>query len=218
MSLVFGPKSNAIAVLVLIVIIGSLFLAGALAYAYYRTTFVTETRVPLEQPIPFSHQHHVAMMGIDCRYCHTSVEVAANAGLPGTHTCMTCHSQIWSSSPLLQVVRESFKNSRPIQWNRVNRLPDFVYFNHAIHVAKGIGCSSCHGRVDQMPITWKHMDFQMRQCLDCHESPEKFIRPRDQVFNMKWQAPEDQERLGAELVREYHIPKERMMDCTLCHR
>lgn len=131
---------------------------------------------------------------------------------------MTCHSQIWKNSPILDPVRESYRNQVPIAWNRVYRLPDYVYFNHSIHVGKGMGCTSCHGRIDQMPITWKHEAFYMRQCLDCHRNPEKNVRPEDQVFNMKWHAQEDQDRLGIMLMEKYKIRKQPLTDCTTCHR
>ena len=135
--------------------------------------------MPREQPIPFSHAHHVGGLGIDCRYCHTSVETSSFAGIPPTKTCMNCHSQIWSTSPTLEPVRESFRTGVSIQWTRVNDLPDYVYFNHSIHVNKGIGCESCHGRVDRMPLTWQENSLQMDWCLDCHRDPGKHIRPRD---------------------------------------
>src|SRR5437660_2869412 len=140
--------------------------------------------VTREQPVQLSHKHHVGDDGIDCRYCHTSVEKSAFAGVPPTETCMTCHSQIWTESPLLAPVRESYRTGRPIQWQRVHDLPDFVYFNHSIHIKKGIGCVSCHGRIDEMPITRKHQTLSMRWCLSCHRSPEKNMRPHEKVFDL----------------------------------
>src|ERR687887_2196966 len=151
---------------------------------------------PVEQPIPFSHKHHVGDDGIDCRYCHTSVEKSSFAGLPPTQTCMNCHSQIWSQSPMLEPVRQSAQTGQPLQWNRVHVLGDFVYFDHSIHVQKGIGCSTCHGRIDEMPLTWKAESLQMSWCLECHRNPERFVRPKDQVFNMAWQPPANQEEVG----------------------
>ena len=219
MPAIFKPKHNAIFRLVLIGIAGFLLLGGGLETAIYWSSYVTGTNLAEAQPIPFSHKHHVGELGLDCRYCHTSVEKAASAGMPSTHTCMTCHSIIWQNSPVLAPVRDSYKNQIPISWNRIYRLPDYVYFNHSIHVGKGMGCTSCHGRIDQMPITWKHEAFYMRQCLACHRNPEKNIRPVDQVFNMKWQAPQDQDHLGMTLLEKYKIPnQQRLTDCTTCHR
>ena len=140
----------------------------------------------VEQPIQFSHERHVAGNGIDCRYCHTSVEKAAFAGIPPTKTCMNCHSQIWAQSPYLEPVRASFRNDTSLEWNRVNDLPDFVYFDHSIHVAKGVGCETCHGRVDEMPLVWQAARLQMSWCLDCHRNPVKNVRPKQEVFNLNW--------------------------------
>src|SRR5439155_22394064 len=158
-------------------------------------------------------------IGIDCRYCHTSVEKAAFAGIPPTKTCMNCHSQIWAQSPYLEPVRESFRTDKSLEWTRVNDLPDFVYFDHSIHVNKGVGCETCHGRVDQMPLTWKANDLHMAWCLDCHRHPENFLRPKDQVFTMGWQPPTDQRTLGRQLVEQYHIePAFKLTNCSICHR
>jgi hypothetical protein len=158
-------------------------------------------------------------MGIDCRYCHTSVEKAAFAGIPPTKTCMNCHSQIWAQSPYLEPVRESFRTDRSLEWTRVNDLPDFVYFDHSIHVNKGVGCETCHGRVDEMPLMYQAATLQMRWCLDCHRNPEKYLRPKEQVFTMGWQPPVDQAVLGARLKREYHIRDEFVLtSCSTCHR
>src|SRR4029077_19142589 len=154
---------------------------------------------------PFSHEHHVAQLGIDCRYCHTSVETSAFAGMPPTATCMNCHKQIWTNTALLEPVRTSFSTNQPLRWSRVHDLPDFVYFNHSIHVAKGVGCATCHGRVDGMPLLFQNASLQMEWCLDCHRNPAKYIRPKDQVFNLAWQPPADRPNLGSRLVREYHV-------------
>lgn len=172
---------------------------------------------PVDQPVPFSHKHHVTDVGIDCRFCHATVENSAFAGIPPVATCMTCHSQLFADVALLKPVRDSWNTRVPLQWNRVNQLPDFVYFNHSIHISKGVGCVSCHGRVDQMPLTRRVASLSMAWCLDCHRAPEKFIRPREHVFDMAWQ-PQDQEKLGPELVRAYAIDTARLTDCSLCHR
>ena len=128
-------------------------------------------------------------LGIDCRYCHTSVETEGFAGMPPTHTCMTCHSQIWSDSPMLEPVRASLRERKPLAWTRVHDLPDFVYFHHGIHVQKGVACVSCHGRVDQMPLTWKEEPMTMEWCLNCHRHPERHLRPKEEVFLMDWVPP-----------------------------
>lgn len=197
------------------------FVAAGIVYAVYRSPYVTRQNVPQDQQVPFSHQHHVAGLGIDCRYCHTSVEESSFAGIPPTETCMTCHSRVWTDAPILSPVRQSHARNEPLQWNRVNQTPEFVFFNHSIHVQKGVGCSSCHGRVDQMPLTWKAHSLYMRWCLDCHESPEKQLRPQDQIFNMQWQPPSNQEELGKALLTTYNISSNRLQqlkDCSMCHR
>src|SRR6476619_1097687 len=180
-------------------IYGAVFVVAALFWAaaeIQSSPYVTYAGVRRPQPVPFSHQHHVSGLGIDCRYCHTSVEKSSFAGIPPTHTCMSCHSQVWTDAPMLAPVRNSLATDQPLHWDRVNQLPDFVFFNHSIHVDKGIGCSTCHGRVDQMPLTWKAHSLYMRWCLDCHEAPERHIRPKDQIYNMKWEPPSNQIERG----------------------
>jgi NAD-dependent SIR2 family protein deacetylase len=173
----------------------------------------------VEQPVQFSHAHHVGGMGIDCRYCHTSVEESAFANIPPTKTCMNCHSQIWSTAPILEPVRASFRDNTPLQWNRVHDLPDFVYFNHSIHVKKGMGCATCHGPVDKMPLMYQQATLQMSWCLDCHRNPAKYIRPRQEVFNMNWQPPAADPGLGERLVKDYKIASaEQLTSCSTCHR
>lgn len=192
-----------------------------LGYALYRSPYTTEVKVPLLQPVPFSHQHHVAGLGLDCRYCHTSVEKSSCAGVPPTETCMTCHSEVWKDAPILTPVRQSLASGQPLEWKRVNQTPDFVFFNHSIHVRKGIGCSTCHGPVDQMPITWKAHSLYMRWCLDCHQQPGQYLRPKDQIFNMEWQPPPDQLQRGRTLLTYYGISTNRLQqltDCSMCHR
>lgn len=183
-----------------------------------RLYFVNHVYIPKDQPVPFSHKHHVTGLGIDCRYCHTSVEEAAFANIPPTETCMTCHSQIWTDAPNLEPVRESYRSNVSIEWNRVHDLPDFVYFNHSIHISKGIGCQSCHGQVDQMPLMWKEHSLNMEWCLECHREPEKFIRPKDQVFNMNYVSQVDQAVLGPQLVKEYDVQTSQLTNCSICHR
>jgi hypothetical protein len=181
-----------------------------------RSPYATGVGVNVAQPVQFSHKHHVGDDGIDCRYCHTSVEDSSFAGIPPTETCMNCHSQIWAQAPALEPVRESWRTGRPIQWARVHDLPDFVYFNHSIHVQKGFGCATCHGPVHEMALTYKAETLQMEWCLECHRNPAKYVRPREEVFNMHWQPPANQLVLGEQLVREYNIQS--MTSCSICHR
>jgi Cytochrome c7 and related cytochrome c len=203
-------------------IFGALFLVIGLLWliaAINRSSYVTEQNVARAQPVPFSHDHHVGGLGIDCRYCHTSVEVSSFAGIPATAVCMNCHSQIWSTSEVLAPVRESFRTNTPIRWTRVHNLPDFAYFNHGIHVRKGVGCSTCHGSVDQMQLMWQAASLQMEWCLDCHRAPERFLRPREEVFNMAWRPGTDQVQLGRALMKEYNIKSPATLtSCSTCHR
>ncbi len=199
---------------------------------WQRSPYVTYAGVVRPQPVPFSHQHHVGGLGIDCRYCHTSVETSGFAGIPPTKTCMNCHSEIWTSAPLLEPVRESLRSGRSLEWNRVNDLPDFVYFDHSIHINKGVGCNTCHGPVDRMPLMFNYASLQMEWCIQCHRGPEKNLRPRDQVFNMRYQQPtsdlpvvvdgksfSEQMDLGKYLAQKYHLRS--VLDitsCNTCHR
>ncbi|HZQ90188.1 MAG TPA: cytochrome c3 family protein [Terriglobales bacterium] len=203
-------------------IFGAVFVLLAFGYmgeAIQRSPYVTYMGVAQSQPVPFSHQHHVGGLGLDCRYCHTSVEVSGFAGIPPTKTCMNCHSQIWTNAPVLEPVRNSFRTGQSLQWTRVHDLPDFVYFDHSIHIDKGIGCSSCHGRVDQMPLTFAASSLQMEWCLDCHRSPEKNLRPRSEVFNMAYEQPKDQMALGNKLKHDYHLRSvQDITSCNTCHR
>jgi hypothetical protein len=200
-------------------IFGAVFLLAGAGWAwarFIRSDYVTGVRVFRDQPVQFSHQHHVAGLGIDCRYCHTSVEKSSFAGIPQTEICMNCHSQIWINSPMLDPVRDSYKTGKSISWVRVHNLADFVYFNHSIHVAKGVGCVTCHGRVDRMPLTTQVASLHMEWCLECHRYPERYVRPRDRVFDMEWE-PADQLALGSKLVKEYRI-KQNNTSCSVCHR
>jgi hypothetical protein len=199
-------------------IFGAVFILAGLGWAALviaRSPYSTGEDVALEQPVPFSHEHHVGHLGIDCRYCHTSVEESWYAGMPSTKTCMNCHSQIWVGSDMLAPVRESYRTDRSIAWQRVHNVPDFTYFDHSIHVKKGVGCASCHGRVDQMPLMWQEHSLLMEWCLDCHRHPERHVRPRDEVFNMAWQA-KNQEAEGRDLVAKHKI--ENQTHCSTCHR
>ncbi len=218
MAQIFHPSMKVISRASIVVVLLVVALISWVAAEIYRSGYTTEVNVPRGQLIPFSHEHHVNGLGISCNYCHTSVEQSSFAGIPPTHTCMTCHSQIWNTSPLLQPVRESYRTQRPLQWIRVNDLPDFVYFNHSIHVNKGIGCVTCHGRVDLMPLTWRANTLFMSWCLDCHRAPEKYLRPKEEVFNMTWKPKEDQLALGRRLIQTYNIRVHQLSDCSICHR
>ncbi len=232
MSQIFHRSTNSLS---RATIFGAVFIVAALGwlvYAIQGSPYVTYAGVRKPQPVPFSHQHHVTGLGIDCRYCHTSVENSSFAGIPPTKTCMNCHSQIWTNAKLLEPVRASYRSGESLQWTRVNQLPDFVFFNHSIHVTKGVGCNTCHGPVDQMPLMYQAESLQMEWCLGCHRAPQNHLRPRDQVFNMRYQQPSstnpievdgksytDQVALGTALVKKYGVRS--VMDitsCSTCHR
>ena len=202
-------------------IVGAAIAAGALltaAYTLDRGSFTTNVGIAPDQPVPFSHKHHVTDDGIDCRYCHTTVETSHFAGIPATEICMSCHSQIWKESPMLAPVRDSYRTGKPLVWTRVHDLPDFVYFNHSIHVAKGIGCESCHGRVDRMPLMRRAHTLQMSWCLECHGQPEEFVRDRTEIYKFGEPRPTKAREHGLELVREYGIDSKQLLDCWICHR
>jgi hypothetical protein len=216
MSQIFHHSTNTLSKLS---IFGALFLVAAGLWAVLeinRSPYVTRAGDAREQPVPFSHAHHVGGLGIDCRYCHDTVEVSASAGMPPTKTCMNCHSQIWSQSPMLEPVRESFRTDRSIEWVRVHDLPDFAYFDHSAHVNKGVGCSTCHGRVDQMPLMAQAASLLMEWCLECHRNPERYVRPKGEVFNAAWEPPIDQLEKGRELVKLYGVKPR--TSCSTCHR
>src|SRR5215813_2333160 len=236
MAQIFQRYANTLA---RVTIFGALFIAGFVLWVIggvVRSPYATDQGIEREQPVPFSHQHHVSGLGIDCRYCHTSVEESSFAGIPPTKTCMNCHAQMWTNADLLAPVRYSFRTGQSIQWVRVHDLPDFVYFNHSIHVNKGVGCYSCHGPVDEMPLMYAENTLQMEWCLDCHRQPEKFLRPREQVFNMKYDQPTpahpvevavdgqkksytSQFELGRDLRTLYHLrTTQDITSCSTCHR
>jgi hypothetical protein len=216
MSLLFRPRHNTAAQISLFVVAaGALGGLGGLLI-FVRTPFARGMQDPIEQPIQFDHRHHTRDEGIDCRYCHNTVDKAASASIPPTQLCLNCHSQIWNKSPLLEPVRQSFIENKPIEWRRVNKVPQFVFFNHAIHVNKGVGCVSCHGRVDQMAAVEKAEPLTMGFCLDCHRHPEKNLRPVSEVVNMDWQPSGDPEETGKALVEENHVHTR--TSCTTCHR
>ena len=197
----------------LLIVVGSLIFTAILVA---RSNYVTRAHEFVEQPVQFSHRHHVTDDGIDCRYCHTSVETSPFAGIPPTKTCMNCHSQIWNQAPILEPIRASFREDKPVRWVRVHDLPDFVYFNHSIHVKKGMGCETCHGRIDEMPLTLQENTLQMEWCINCHRNPTNYVRPRAEIYTMGYKPPVPQSVMGPQLVKEYGIRGN--TSCSTCHR
>ncbi|HCU24589.1 MAG TPA: cytochrome C [Deltaproteobacteria bacterium] len=218
MSQTFRPSANFFFKLVVLGIGAGVLSVGLLFYLDARSDYVTGVNVAPEQPIPFSHKHHVQGLGLDCRYCHTSVEISPFAGMPSTHTCMTCHSQLFSDSQALKALRDSSEKNLPISWTRVQRLADFAYFDHSIHVQKGVGCSTCHGQVQAMPLVWEHKRFLMQECLECHRQPQKYLRPPEEIFNMSWKKTADNAAERKNLVEHYRIHTNLLTNCSTCHR
>ncbi len=200
-----------------LVFLAGLALTGVLVVA--RSPYITNQRVTRDQPVQFSHKHHVGDDGIDCRYCHTSVETSAYAGIPPTKTCMNCHSVLFNNVSYLEPVRESYRTEQSIQWVKVHRLADYVYFNHSIHINKGIGCSSCHGAVNEMSLVYQASPLTMQWCLDCHRNPQPNLRPKEEIFNMNWTAPAKQEEIGKRLAADYNLRSTAdLTSCSTCHR
>ena len=197
----------------LLIVVGSLIFTAILVA---RSNYVTRAHEYVEQPVQFSHRHHVKDDGIDCRYCHTSVETSSFAGIPPTKTCMNCHSVLFANASFLEPVRASFRDNKPLRWVRVHDLPDFVYFNHSIHIKKGVGCETCHGRVDQMPLMEQVNTLQMEWCLNCHRNPENYVRPRSEITTMGYRPSVPQSVIGPQLVKEYGINS--LTSCSTCHR
>jgi len=233
MAQIFHRSANSLSRLSILAVVGVVTVLLGAAWEIQRAPYVTYQEVAQSQPVPFSHQHHNAGLGIDCRYCHTSVEQSSYAGIPPTKTCMNCHSQIWTNAPMLEPVRESYRTGKSLMWTKVNYLPDYVYFNHSIHVNKGVGCLSCHGPVNKMPLMYQASSMRMEWCLECHRAPEKFLRPKDQVFNMNYEQPSelhpvkladgaaytDQAALGSALKTQYNIRTvQDITSCNTCHR
>jgi len=215
MAQIFSRSSNALAR-------GSLVLAGLMVVALgvaldqlQRSPWVTRQGQRPDQPVPFSHKHHVQGMGLQCQYCHVTVERSSYAGIPPTRICMNCHAQLWTNAQLLEPVRQSWATGEPIAWTKVHDLPDFVYFNHSIHVNKGIGCATCHGRVDQMPLMYAQNTLQMEWCLDCHRNPAKYLRPTSQIYNMAWEAPSEEHPVWCAVSNaRLSVPKTQSVDCA----
>ena len=219
MAQVFHRAANNVAK---ISIVTAIVLAGVAGFVYtqiIRSSYITRQYVEKQQPVQFSHKHHVGDDGIDCRYCHTAVETSSSAGIPPTQTCMNCHTQIWSDSPYLEPVRASYRENKPIEWERVHDLPEYAYFNHSIHIAKGVGCSTCHGQIDNMPAVYQANTLQMEWCLACHREPEKFIRPKSEIYNMQWQDGDLTAEERLQMKADYKIrSKEMLTSCSTCHR
>jgi hypothetical protein len=195
--------------------VGPLYALGLVYYAGAPRT--TDVGYMPAQPVPYSHALHAGELGIDCRYCHTNVDRASHASIPSTETCMNCHRSIWTTSAKLLPVRESYATNKPIEWVRVHDLPDYVYFDHSAHVTRGVGCVSCHGRVDQMTEVWQDQPLTMSWCLDCHRAPERNLRPVDEVTNMAWQPPEGDALAYGKMLRERNDINP-PTDCSTCHR
>jgi hypothetical protein len=219
MSQLFQPRADAIfRFAIWVACLGALG-ALALAETLSHSAYLSGRGIIQPQPTEFSHQHHAGELGIDCRYCHTTVATAATAGMPPTHTCMTCHSQIWTGAPMLAPVRDSLANDVSLQWKRVGRLPGYVYFDHSVHITNGIGCSTCHGDMARMQMTFQPHAFSMAFCLSCHRAPQDYLRPQDKIFDMQWQPPADQDVQGRALLAKYHINTSGLLtDCSTCHR
>jgi hypothetical protein len=217
MTPLFRPGANLVTTLILLLVGGGAVLVYFTGWLVPFTEWVSGVRYPIEQPVPFSHLHHVSGLGLDCRFCHSTVEVAASAGMPPTHTCMTCHAQLWTNAAVLEPVRHSFAADVPLHWQRINRLPDYVYFNHSIHVAKGIGCVTCHGRIDEMALTSKEQSLRMSWCIDCHRDPSPNLRPKNAIFDLAWRRSAETPS-GAALARQYHVHTGDLTDCSVCHR
>jgi Cytochrome c7 and related cytochrome c len=219
MSQIFHRHTNIYSRLSILAVIAVVAILGGVVAMLHLSGYNTNQGLFVEQPIQFSHAHHVGGEGIDCRYCHTSVEESAFANIPPTKTCMNCHSQIWTNAPILEPVRASFRDNKPLHWTRVHDLPDFVYFNHSIHVRKGVGCATCHGRVDKMPLMYQEASLQMNWCVNCHRNPAQYVRPREEVYNMAWERPANDPDLGKRLVQEYKIASvDQLTSCSTCHR
>jgi hypothetical protein len=216
---IFPHYANTLSRVIILGGAGTVLTLVGVFWLVMRSPYQTNVGVVRDQPVPFSHEHHVRGLGIDCRYCHNAVEDSEHANVPPTYTCMSCHSQIWSDSPMLAPVRDSLKSGKPLVWSRLHDLPDFVYFNHGIHVKKGVGCVECHGRIDLMPLTFKDKPMTMEWCLECHRYPERHVRPQSEIFNMEYKHPSDSQQVaGSPLVEQYHIPVDRLTNCSVCHR
>ncbi|HZZ70317.1 MAG TPA: cytochrome c3 family protein [Phenylobacterium sp.] len=221
MAQIFRPSADtwlrATVVLVFVVVFGGGLFATGLA----RSSYATRQGWPIDQTVPFSHKHHAGDLGIDCRYCHVDVERGPKAAIPPTYTCMTCHSQVWTGAPMLAPVRDSLANDRPLIWTRVAKLPGYVYFDHQIHIDRGVPCVECHGRMDKMPLAYRAHALEMRFCLGCHRDPAPHLKPPDQVTRMDWSGWDKvpaHRGYGQAAMARFHIEPAKLTDCGLCHR
>jgi hypothetical protein len=215
---IFNPYADTVARIVLFAIVIVPLAAIGVAYGVMWSPYITRENITRRQPVPFSHEHHVGGLKLDCRYCHSSVERSPVAAVPPTHTCMTCHSQLFTNAEMLAPIRNSLAEGKPIRWSRVHHLPAYVYFDHSVHLAKGVGCSTCHGRVDKMPLTRQTQPLTMAWCLECHRNPVPHLRPLAQIFNSDWAPPQNQEEQGRKLLEAYNIHTNHLTDCSTCHR
>ncbi len=215
MAQIFDRSSNALARMSL-VLTGLIVIAlGVTLDQLQRSPWVTRQGQRPDQPVPFSHKHHVQGLGLQCQYCHTTVEKSSYAGIPPTRTCMNCHAQIWTNANLLEPVRHSWATNESVVWTKVHDLPDFVFFNHSIHVNKGIGCATCHGRVDQMPLMYMQNTLQMEWCLDCHRNPSKNLRPTSEIYSMTWEKPSEDRPVWCSVAdQKAGVPTAQMVNCV----
>lgn len=216
MAQLFQPRATTVFRVAIVLSAMGVALAAGLGYMYARSDAVWNVGKPAEQPIPFRHDLHAGTLKLDCRYCHATAERAADAGMPSAVTCMSCHAQIWTGASVLEPLRSSLELGQPIVWTSVNRLPDYAYFNHAVHVTKGVACETCHGRVDQMPKTVRAHTLSMGWCLDCHRDPAPRLRPVEAVYAMGW-TPHGED-LPDEIRTFYREASRRLTDCSTCHR
>lgn len=218
MAQLFTPYADMAVRVALIALAASPAILVGAGYAITRSPYVNGQFLFHTQPIPFSHEHHVGFDGLDCRYCHWGAETSRWAGIPPTEVCMTCHSQIFTQAPVLEQARNSLASGQPIPWVRVRSLPDYVYFDHSIHLAKGVGCTTCHGQVDQMPLTLQAEPMTMGWCIECHKNPAPYLRQPEDVFADSWSPPPDQQKEGRKLMAHYQIDTTHLIDCSVCHR
>jgi mono/diheme cytochrome c family protein len=216
MPALFSPRATTIARSTIVTAVALVIVVPVIAMVWVRTSWARGERVRIPQPVAFDHRLHAGPLRIDCRYCHAGADRSAWAGLPSTQQCVSCHSPLWMSSALLAPVRQSLATNKPIPWRRVTQLPDFVYFDHAIHVNKGVGCETCHGRVDRMSQAEQVAPLTMTWCVDCHRSPAPHLRPADAITEMGWTPPTSADSLGAALVERYHVRA--LTNCSTCHR
>lgn len=220
MKQIFRPSANTLAKISLVagLSLAAIVVTILLVGPFSPYTEGSSAGIAVEQPVRFSHSLHSGQLNIDCQYCHQSAEVAAYGGIPDTHTCMSCHSQIATYSELLEPIRTSYETNVPVSWNRVHNLANHVYFNHSAHVQNGFACETCHGRVDEMPLVWQAKTLNMGWCLECHRAPEEFIRPVSEVYTFGYEMPENQTEIGLQLVEAHDINVDRLLNCGICHR